>query len=196
MRLATQNRIIVAIVSVAVAGVLLESGSDAVRTWLGSHPFASGIVVGALLIGGTYLVVERALAERERDRWAQAADSLLRAIARAGAATDARLREADLTGICDHALAQADWLAQMLDDNQAALSGTPELMSRWHVALSLAQHARAALARERPAADEAYQAAWSRFCATFGDVHDFTRDAGSDGRTWAAMPVIGGGEGT
>ena len=180
MRLATQNRIIVAIVSVALAGVLLEAGSDIVRTSLGTHPFASGIMVGALLLGATYLIVERALAERERVRWAQAADSLLRAIARAGAATDARLREADLTGSCDRALAQADWLAQMLDDNQAALSGTPELMSRWHVALSLAQHAKAALARHRPAADEAYQAAWNRFCATYGDVHDFTGDSGSE----------------
>ena len=190
MRLTTQNRIIVAIISVAVIGMVLESASAGVRSWLGSHPFASGIALGALLIGATYLIVERAMAERERDRWAQASASLLRGIARAGAATDARLREALLTGDCRRAREQADWLVQMLDDNQAALSGTPELMERWHVAYSLAQHARSALTGGPLSTDTSYEAAWLRFRAAFEDVHDFTLAPGSEGATWAAMPVV------
>jgi hypothetical protein len=190
MRLATQNRIIVAIVSVAVAGVALEAAAGGVRSWLDSHPFASGIAVGALLIGATYLIVERAMAERERDRWARASASLLRGIARAGAATDARVREAERTGERRRAREQADWLAQMLDDNQAALSGTPELMDRWHIAYSLAQHARSVLAGHPPAPDAGYEAAWGRFRTAFEDVHDFTLAPGSEGATWAAMPVV------
>ena len=190
MRLATQNRIVAGIASLALAGLVIESGSAGVRAWLGARPLTSGIIVGALLIGATYLIVERALAERERDRWARASGSLLRGIARAGMATDETLREAELTGRRDRACLQADWLAQMLDDNQAALSGTAELMGRWHIAYSLAQHARAVLARDPLAADAAYEEAWSRFREAFEDVHDFTRVSGGDDATWSAMPVV------
>jgi hypothetical protein len=130
------------------------------------------------------------MAERERDRWAQASASLLLGIARAGSATDARLREAELTGRRDLAREQADWLAQLLDDNQAALSGTPELMDRWHVAHSLAQHARAVLAREPLAVDPAYETAWSRFRATFASERDLVHAPGAEGATWSAMPAV------
>lgn len=171
--------IIAALALAAAAGVALETAFSGVRGWLFDHPFSNGILVGVLLISATYLVVERALEERERRRWSQAAGPLLQAIAAAGAGTDAELR----AGLREPA-GQREWLGQLLERYQAALSGTPELIEHWHAALSLVQHARAA------ELDPTYEAAWTRFRSTFADVYDFSTDVPGAGATWAVMPAV------
>ena len=176
---ARQRYAIAAVLTAAVAGIVLESVSPGVRGWLFDHPFTNAVLVGTLLISATYLVVERALEERERRRWSEAAGPLLQAIAAAGAGTDAELRAAaGPAGECE-------WLGQLLERYQAALTGTPELIEHWHAALSLVQHARAA---QGP--DAEYEAAWTRFRATFADVHDFAADVPGAGATWAVMPAV------
>jgi len=182
--MATRQRygIIAALALAAAAGVALETAFSGVRGWLFDHPFSNGILVGVLLISATYLVVERALEERERRRWSQAAGPLLQAIATAAVGTDAELRAAAAgQGAGDR---QCEWLGQLLERYQAALSGTPELIEHWHAALSLVQHARAA------ELDPAYESAWTRFRSTFADVHDFSSDVPGAGATWAVMPAV------
>ncbi len=174
-----QRYAIAAVLAAAVTGITLEAAFPAVRAWLFDHPFSNAVLVGVLLISATYLVVERALEERERRRWSEAAGPLLQAIAVAGAGTDAELR-AGAPG------REGEWLGQLLERYQAALTGTPELIEHWHAALSLVQHARAAEAG--PDAD--YEAAWRRFRDTFADVHDFAADAPGAGATWAVLPAV------
>jgi hypothetical protein len=174
-----------AIVVVALAGVAVDIAVDGVRHWLYTHAFTNAVLVGVLLIAATYLVVERTLEARDRERWSEAAGPLLDAIAVAGAATDRELRTGGAA-----AAASCDWLAQLLERYQSQLTGTPELMAHWHAALSLAQHARAALAARPAPPDAAYGAAWSRFELTFADVHDFAGAApSSSGATWR-LPVV------
>jgi hypothetical protein len=192
MRTATRYRFVAAIALIAAAGVLVEAASADVRAWLADRALTSGILVGALLIAATYLVVERVLAERERERWAEAAGPLLNAIAVAGAAADVEARSAMQSRLAPALTPQTEWLDELLQRYQPALSGTPELVARWHAALSLVQHAKAVEASP-PAADEAYEAAWRRFCATFADVKEFTRSVPEPGTTWAVMPAVGDG---
>jgi len=174
-----QRYAIAAVLAAAAAGIALEATSNGVRGWLFDHPFTNAVLVGVLLISATYLVVERALAERERRRWSEAAGPLLEAIAAAGAGTDAELR-AGAPG------REREWLGQLLERYQGALTGTPELIEHWHAALSLVQHARALQGRP----DAAYEAAWERFTTVFADVHDFAADAREAGATWAVMPAV------
>jgi hypothetical protein len=184
----------VTIALLAVAGVLVESASADVRGWLFGHPFASGILVGTLLIAATYLVVEQAVAERERRRWADATGPLLHAIAAAGAATDAELRAMAVLGArSDGTGSQQEWLGQLLERYQPALSATPELVEQWHDALSLLQHARASAAAAPPRPDEAYEAAWLRFRTTFAAYHDFDQSTAGPGTTWALLPAVPAG---
>lgn len=192
MRTSTRYRFVVAIALIAAAGVLVETASADVRGWLAGRAFTSGILVGALLIAATYLVVERVLAERERARWAEAAGPLLNAIAVAGAAADAEARSAMESRAPPALTPQTDWLEQLLQRYQPALSGTPELVACWHAALSLVQHAKAVEARPT-AADDAYDAAWRRFCATFADVKELAHMVPEPGTTWAVMPAVGDG---
>jgi hypothetical protein len=174
-----QRYAVAAVLTAAAAGILLEATSAEVRGWLFDHPFTNAVLVGILLISATYLVVERALAERERRRWSEAAGPLLQAIAAAGAGTDAEVR-AGATG------RECEWLGQLLERYQGPLTGTPELIEHWHAALSLVQHARAAQGRP----DGAYEAAWSRFTTVFADVHDFAADVRAAGTTWAVVPAV------
>jgi hypothetical protein len=178
------RRLAVIISAAAIAGVALESSLESVRSWTWNHAFANGVLVGVLLITATYLVVERVLEARERERWARAAGPLLRAIALAGEAADKEVRTAQ------H---QPDpgWLGQLIESYQAVLTATPELVTHWHAALSLLQHARAV--DGTPTAD--YELAWERFVATFADVHDFGAARPSAGATWAAIPSVPGRSG-
>ena len=180
---------VVVLVLLAACGVLLELTLSGFRDWLFNHPFTTGILVGIFLISATYLVVEQALEERERRRWAEATGPLLSALAAAGASTDEELRAAAV-GIATGSEAAGEWLMQMLERYQALLTGTPDLIQRWHAALSLAQHARATQASKPIRLDSAYEAAWSRFRTTFADVHDFSATAASAGATWAMLPTV------
>ena len=185
--LTARPRIVAALAFAAGLGIALDVAVPGVRTWLWNHTFTTGILVGLLLIAATYLVVEQALEERERRRWSEAARPLMQAIATAGAGTDAELR----AGLPE--APQCEWLAQLLERYQVALTGTPELIEHWHAALSLAQHARAARTTGTPGPGPAYDAAWARFCSTFGDVQDFSADAPDTGATWS-LPAVRPGQ--
>ena len=187
VRARPRHGIIAALVAAAGVGIVAEGALPGVRDWLWNHAFTTGILVGALMISATYLVVERALEDGERRRWAAAAGPLLQAIAAAGAGTDAEVRSPmpDTGGG-----GQCEWLAAMLERYQAALTGTPELVEHWHAALSLAQHARTVHLRRPVTVDAEYEAAWERFKRTFGDVHDFAEQAPGPGATWAALPAV------
>jgi hypothetical protein len=180
-----QRSAIAAVLAAAGGGIVLEATSPGVRGWLFDHPFSNAVLVGVLLISATYLVVERALEERERRRWSEAAGPLLQAIAGAGAGTDAELRAKPGTPG-----RECEWLGELLERYQGALTGTPELIEHWHAALSLVQHARVAQAQRLTEPDAAYEAAWTRFRATFADVHDFAAETPGAGATWAAVPAV------
>jgi hypothetical protein len=180
-----RNRAAGAIVVLAVTGVAIDVALPGPRDWLYYHAFTNAVLVGVLLIAATYLVVERALEERSRERWSAAAAPLLRAIASAGVEVDRRLR----SGTGD-AAADCEWLAQLLERFQSQLTGTPELMAHWHAALSLSQHARAALNHPDGAQAAEYEAAWKRFCATFADAGDGVQGSPGAGATWR-LPTVG-----
>lgn len=183
---------VAAVLAVAAgAGVGLDVGSAGARTWLAAHSLTTSVLVGVLMIAATYLVVERVLGERERQRWQEATEPLLRAIASAGAGTDLELR-ALTTGAGPDTTSQYEWLGELLARYQTALTGTPELIERWHVALSLLQHARAVQAGRPIVLDAAYEQAWGRFQEAFVDVWDAGAPVAAPATTWT-MPAVGGG---
>jgi hypothetical protein len=57
----------------AIAAGLDLAGVEAVSDWARDHPVALAAAVEAVLLLGTYVVVERVVAERERERWKRAA---------------------------------------------------------------------------------------------------------------------------
>jgi hypothetical protein len=57
----------------AITAVLDLAGVEAVSHWARDHPVALAAAVEAVLLLGTYVVVERVVAERERERWKRAA---------------------------------------------------------------------------------------------------------------------------
>ncbi len=175
------------VVAATTAGVAVEILAPDARAWLASHNFTTGVLGGALLIAATYLVIEHALEERERQRWRHAAAPLLEAIAVAGRRADFELRAAER---CPQTGIEREQLFALLERYQALLTGTPELIAHWHAALSLAQHARHVAARSAIHRDSRYWAAWSRFQDAFADVHDFGAPLETDeSATWAG-PVV------
>jgi hypothetical protein len=155
-----------AVLLAAAIGVGLDLFSPAVRDWLYHRPFTGSVLVGTLLIGATYLIVERALADRERRRWDEITQPLLQEIAAVVAGHDTQIRRGTATPAqCDRLL---DWLVRY----QPVLTATADLTRRWHDALSVAQHA-AIVCTRGGTPDDTYEAAWGQFQRTFADIHDF-----------------------
>jgi hypothetical protein len=171
------------LLALAALGVALDVTSPGIRDWLYHHPFTNSVMVGVLLISATYLVVERALEGRERRRWSEAARPLLEAVAVTAAATDRDLRSG-----APSAAVNCEWLAGLLERYEPMLTGTPEMIARWHAALSFAHRARAAVnGKQRP--DQSYERAWARFRDAFADVHDFGQAPVPVGATWM-LPAV------
>jgi len=188
MRAASGRRGLTAtVIAVALVATASELASGAARAWFAEHSLTTSTLVGLLMIAATYLVVERALSEREHERWREAAGPLLDAIAVAGARTDAELRIA-ASGL-GQGTSQCEWLGELLARYQAALSGTPELIVRWHAALSLVQHARAAHAARPVCLGADYETAWQRFRSVFGTIAELDPAARNTGKTWL-LPAV------
>jgi hypothetical protein len=176
-------RVALLLLALAALGVVLDVTSPGLRDWFYYHAFTNGVTVGVLLISATYLVVERALEGRERRRWSEAARPLLEAVAVTAAATDRDLR----TG-APSAAANCDWLTGLLERYEPMLTGTPEMIARWHAALSFAHRARVLVADGTPP-DAAYEGAWLRFREAFAEAHDFGLVPVPVGATWM-LPVV------